>query len=157
MGISRLPAQRKLQTKIVKLSAKAILRNSVAALLVLAFTGMVVHPNLIPPLFKTWGRGDSKDATGKYLPFTFCSEEGSLTDVYFVYSDSNEARTLAVPTNISWSYGLITVENCVNKCNTLGGYAYAGLEVAVECCTSCQIDKLSSPDQTSLLKGVAMV
>ena len=76
MEISRLPAQRKLQTVIVILHAVAISQRFVAAIAVLAFTTMVVQSNLIPPLLETWARGVSMDATSKYIPFSFCSEEG---------------------------------------------------------------------------------
>ena len=74
----------------------------------------------------------------------------------FRNSDSNNARTLNVQTDISYNYQEISIEKCVNKCVTLG-HPYAGVEFAVECCTCRLFDELSSPDQSPPLKGVVII
>ena len=71
----------------------------------------------------------------------------SLTDVCFTNSDSNNARTLSVPTDLSYNYGNFTVEKCVDACQEFGNYAYAGVEVGIECYMCRLFDDLSSPDQ----------
>jgi hypothetical protein len=52
-----------------------------------------------------------------------------------------------------------TIENCVAACGA-AGHNIAGMEASVECCMCLHFvslfDGLSSPDQISLLKGVAM-
>jgi hypothetical protein len=48
-----------------------------------------------------------------------------------------------------------TVENCVGACEA-GGYSFAGVEFAQQCCTCRLFDSLSSPDQASLSKGVTI-
>ena len=70
----------------------------------------------------------------------------------FANSQSNDAKTLAVPTEINYPYINVTVEFCLNECDKHGGYDYAGLVAGVECCTCRLFDELSSPDQTLLLR-----
>ena len=78
----------------------------------------------------------------------FMFGRGSLTDVCFTNSDSNDARTLSEPTDLSFHYNIFTVEKCVDACQQLGDYPYAGVEVGIECCMCHLFDELSSPDQT---------
>ncbi|PVF97904.1 WSC-domain-containing protein [Serendipita vermifera] len=60
------------------------------------------------------------------------------------YSDSIDIRTLSPRV---WVDGSMTVEKCVNKCFE-GGFMYAGLEYANECCCSNSIGGSSQPGQT---------
>ncbi len=75
----------------------------------------------------------------------------------FANSDPDDARALAVQPLINGGTELMSVEMCIGACEA-GGYSLAGLEFANECCTcfTSSLDALSSPDQTSLFKGVAM-
>jgi hypothetical protein len=114
-----------------------------------------LYPRPHPPLFKTWARGGSGDASSKHIPFAFLFGNGTSDGcVRFVNSDSNDARALIVPMTDS-VIGSKTVENCVKACG-VAGYTIAGLELAQECCTCRIFDELSSPDNTSLLKGVTL-
>ena len=72
---------------------------------------------------------------------------GSLTDVCFTNSDSNDARTLSVPIDLSYNYGNFTVEKCVDACQEFGNYPYVGVEVGIECCMCHLFDELPSSDQ----------
>ena len=85
-----------------------------------------------------------------YLFFMF--GRGSLTYVCFTNSDSSDERTLSVRSLFSNNYVNVTVENCLNECDKLGGYDYAGVEFGHECCTCRLFDELSSPYQTPLLR-----
>jgi len=77
--------------------------------------------------------------------------------VRFANSDPDDARALAVRTLVKGGPEMNSVESCIGACGA-AGYSLAGVEFANECCTffTSSLDALSSPDQTSLFKGVVM-
>ena len=83
---------------------------------------------------------------GKHIPLHFCAEEGPLTDVCFINSDSNDARTLAYQFEAGNSVtGGVTVEDCINECSRRG-FPFAGVEFANQCCTCRLFVELSFPE-----------
>ena len=63
-------------------TALAILLRTVAALVVLGFSGIKLHAILLLISVKTWARGILLDASSKHIPITlFFSDAGPLTDV----------------------------------------------------------------------------
>jgi hypothetical protein len=55
--------------KVAILNAPATLVRPVAAVIVFTFIGRVLNSSLHPPLFKTWARGCTRDASGEcYVP-----------------------------------------------------------------------------------------
>jgi hypothetical protein len=74
------------------------------------------------------------------------------------HSDMADTRTLGILTNITGGQYNTSVKSCTEAC-WANDFAYAGVEFTLECCTcfTCLFDELSSPDQTSLLKGVTIL
>ena len=52
----------------------------------------------------------------------------------FVNSDTNDARILSQPKNVTGGQFLNSVETCIEACR-VANYPYAGVEFGVECCT----------------------
>ena len=82
METSRLPAQRTLRPRFAMSTALAILLRTVAALVVLGFSGIKLHALLLLISVTTWACGILLDASSKHIPITlFFLDAGPLTDV----------------------------------------------------------------------------
>ena len=82
---SQLTAQLTLRPRFAMSIVLAILLRTVAALVVLGFSGIKLQDNLLLIFINTWTSGVFWDASGKHTPFAlFCSEAGPLTDVFIL-------------------------------------------------------------------------
>lgn len=136
--------------------------RGVAEVIVLAFTRIkIVETKTLPSLLTMFEPGTrtgiSWHATSKHIPFAFLFGSGTSDGcAHFLNRDSNDARALPAQVNIVGGQYNNSVQNCCEACSD-AGYGVAAMEYARECCTCRLFDELSSPDQTSLSKGVPHV
>jgi len=79
--MSLLSVQTALRLRIAVPNASEMPVRPVAAVIVLTFIGVVRHPHLNLPLFKTFASGVTRDASGEHIRFVLLFGSGPVTNM----------------------------------------------------------------------------